>query len=56
MRPTRENLILNNNCFHSKSGFQMFSLKSGHPIGVSILSSINLHGTFLQITQAGTVL
>ena len=45
---------------HSKSEFQMFSLISGHHVGapkrghqhgVSILSSINLHQTFWQITK-----
>ena len=45
---------------HSKTEFQMFSLTSGrhvgappegHQHGVSILSSINLRGTFRQITK-----
>ena len=44
----------------SKSEFQMFSLisdrhvgvpQTGHQHGVSILSSINLRGTFRQITE-----
>ena len=48
------------NCSHRKSEFQMFSLVSGrhvgapqceHQHGVSILSSINLRGTFRQITK-----
>ena len=49
-----------NNRSHSKSDFQMFSLISGrhvgapqrgHQHGVSILSSINLRGTFRPITK-----
>ena len=45
---------------HSKTEFQMFSLisgrhvgvpQTGHQHGVSILSSINLRGTFRQITE-----
>ena len=45
---------------HSKTEFQMFSLISGlhvgvpqrgHQHGVSVLSSINLRGTFRQITE-----
>ena len=45
---------------HSKTEFQMFSLisgrhvgvpQTGHQHGVSIQSSINLRGTFRQITE-----
>ena len=45
---------------HSKTEFQMFSLisgrhvgvpQTGHQHGVSILSSLNLHGMFRQITE-----
>ena len=50
----------NSNRSHCKTEFQMFSLTSGrhvgvpqtgHQHGVSILSSINLRGTFRQITE-----
>ena len=45
---------------HGKTEFQMFLLisgrhvgvpQTGHQHGVSILSSINLHGTFRHITE-----